>query len=108
MGSLKDDISKAGATQIENENSLRRYLEIDVPRLYESLKEEVDNREAMEQRVLRRAMEEVTQLQAAILAEKKAREDTEEAMLKMMEDVVAKMQQEIKKERKEREKNRGS
>merc|ERR1712146_685879 len=41
-------------------------------------------------------MDEVTQLQGAILAEKKAREDTEEALLRMMEDVVSKCRQKFR------------
>lgn len=100
---LKEEICKSGRVRVDNEGNLRRYLEVDIPKLYESLKEEVHNREAMEQRMLQKAMDEVTQLQSAILAEKKAREDTEEAMLRMMEDVVAKMQSEIATERQERE-----
>lgn len=101
--SLKDDMIKSGRLRMDNEANLRRYLEVDIPKLYESLKEEVGNREAMEQRMLCKAMDEVTQLQSAILEEKKAREDTEEAMLRMMEDVVTKMQGEIAAERRERE-----
>merc|ERR1712224_644540 len=62
------------------------------------------NREAMEQRMLDKAMEEVTHLQEAVLAEKKAREDTENAMMRMMEDIVQKVQGEIQLERSEREK----
>jgi len=102
---LRDQVTKSGEHREESENSLRHYLEVDIPQLYQHLQQEVQNRESMEQRLLRRAMEEVTQLQAAILAEKKAREDTEEAMLKMMEDVVAKMQTEIANERRERERS---
>mmetsp|Transcript_54673 Transcript_54673/g.98207 ORF Transcript_54673/g.98207 Transcript_54673/m.98207 type:complete len:262 (-) Transcript_54673:143-928(-) len=100
---LKDEINQSGRVRMDNEATLRRFLEVDIPKLYEGLKEEVQNRETMEQRMLKRAMDEVTQLQGAILAEKKAREDTEEAMLRMMEDVVAKMQAEIQTERRERE-----
>jgi len=100
---LKDEILHSGQMRNDNEAKLRRFLEVDIPKLYEGLKEEVDNREAMEQRMLKKAMDEVTQLQGAILAEKKAREDTEEAILRMMEDVVTKMQAEIQTERRERE-----
>ncbi|CAK0904871.1 unnamed protein product [Prorocentrum cordatum] len=104
-GRLRMDLwgGKGAVVQGDNEANLRRYLEVDIPKLYESLKEEVGSREAMEQRMLRKAMEEVTQLQGAVLAEKKEREDTEEAMLRMMEEVVAKMQGEIAAERRERE-----
>jgi len=100
---LKDEISHSGKVRMDNEAKLRRFLEVDIPKLYEGLKEEVEAREAMEHRMLKKAMEEVTQLQGAVLAEKKAREDTEEAILRMMEDVVSKMQAEIRTERKERE-----
>merc|ERR1711972_18576 len=93
--SIREEMQTSGRLRMDSEANLRRYLEVDIPKLYESLKEEVSNREAMEQRMLRKAMEEVAQLQGAVLAEKKAREDTEEAMLRMMEDVVLKMQGEI-------------
>jgi len=100
---LKDEITHSGKVRMDNEAKLRRFLEVDIPKLYEGLREEVENRELMEQRMLKRAMDEVTQLQSAILTEKKAREDTEEAILRMMEDVVSKMQAEIQTERRERE-----
>jgi len=100
---LKDEILHSGKIRMDNEAKLRRFLEIDIPKLYEGLKEEVEKREQMEQRMLKKAMDEVTQLQGAVLAEKKAREDTEEAILRMMEDVVTKMQAEIQTERRERE-----
>merc|ERR1719424_1571342 len=100
---LKDEILHSGAVRMDNESKLRRFLEVDIPKLYEGLKEEVENREQMEQRMLKKAMDEVTQLQGAILSEKKAREDTEEAILRMMEDVVSKMQGEIQTEKRERE-----
>merc|ERR1719253_1001850 len=100
---LKDEILHTGKVRMDNEAKLRRFLEVDIPKLYEGLKEEVENREAMEQRMLKKAVDEVTQLQGAVLTEKKAREDTEEAILRMMEDVVSKMQGEIQTERRERE-----
>merc|ERR1712224_719411 len=93
---LKDEISSSSKVRTENEARLRRFLEVDIPKLYEGLKEEVENREIMEQRMLKKAMDEVTQLRGAILAEKKAREDTEEAIIRMMEDVVSKMQAKFK------------
>lgn len=100
---LKDEILNCGKSRLDSEAKLRRFLEVDIPKLYEGLKEEVENREAMEHRMLKKAMDEVTQLQGAVLAEKKAREDTEEAIIRMMEDVVTKMNVEIQNERRERE-----
>merc|ERR1719261_2117275 len=60
---LKDEISHSGKVRMDNEAKLRRFLEVDIPKLYEGLKEEVENREAMEQRMLKTAMDEVTKLQ---------------------------------------------
>jgi len=98
-----EDVTKEGKIRAENEQNLRRYLEVDIPKLYDSLRDEVGNREAMENRILKRANEEIGRLQDSIVAEKRAREETEEAMLRMMEDVVSKMQGEIAQERRERE-----
>jgi hypothetical protein len=101
--SVKMDIAREGQVRVGNESKLREYLEVDIPKLYETLKEEVIGREAMEQRMLTRAMDEVMHLQEAVLREKQAREDTEEAMMKMMEDIIAKVQAEMDQERQERE-----
>lgn len=100
---LKDELARSGRLQLESEVSLRRYLEVDIPLLHQGLKEEVVNREAMEERMVRRAMDEVTQLQTAIQRERKAREDAEEAMIRMMEEVVARTKAELAKEREERQ-----
>merc|ERR1712196_566310 len=51
---LKDEILASGQVRMDNEAKLRRFLEVDIPKLYEGLKEEVENREAMEQRMLKK------------------------------------------------------
>ena len=67
---------------------MHRFYEINSTRLprprsrYDSLRDEVGNREAMENRILKRANEEIGRLQDSIVAEKRAREETEEAMLR--------------------------
>merc|ERR1712048_973026 len=99
---IRDDMLSVGRTASNNEANLRRYLEDDVPKLYEMLREETKSREQMEKQMLSVAMSEVVELQGVIAAEKKAREDTEEVMLRMMEDAVAKMQTDIANERRER------
>jgi hypothetical protein len=82
--------------------NLRRYLEVDVPKLYAALRDETNAREVMEKQMLARAMEEVQELQTTVMAEKKARQETEEVLLRMMEDAVVKMQNELAFERRER------
>jgi len=99
---IRDDMLSIGRTAGNNEANLRRYLEDDVPRLYEMLREETKSREQMEKQMLSVAMAEVAELQGVIAAEKQKREDTEEVMLRMMEDAVAKMQTDIANERRER------
>merc|ERR1719161_2426195 len=60
--SIKEQVQKEGKSRIEKESKLRCSLEVDIPNLYDNLKEEVHSREAMEQRMLDKAMEEVTHL----------------------------------------------
>ena len=57
----------------------------------------------MEERIIKRARDEVARLNEEIEQERQAREETEEAMTRMVEDIVVKMQQELLQERKERE-----
>eukprot|EP00927_Polykrikos_kofoidii_P063526 TRINITY_DN58357_c0_g1_i1.p1 TRINITY_DN58357_c0_g1~~TRINITY_DN58357_c0_g1_i1.p1 ORF type:complete len:309 (-),score=53.37 TRINITY_DN58357_c0_g1_i1:89-943(-) len=99
---IKEAMVRTDRGTAENLANLRRYLEIDVPKLYSSLREETKGREEMEKQMLSAAMEEVHELQGIIAAEKRAREDTEEVMLRMMEDAVAKMMSELAVERRER------
>jgi len=99
---IRDEMLRTTRSAGDNAGNLRRYLEEDVPKLYEMLKEETRSRDAMEKQMMGTAMEEVTELQQIIAAEKKKREDTEEVMLRMMEDAVSKMQGEIAAERRER------
>eukprot|EP00928_Gymnodinium_smaydae_P065319 TRINITY_DN48484_c0_g1_i1.p1 TRINITY_DN48484_c0_g1~~TRINITY_DN48484_c0_g1_i1.p1 ORF type:complete len:301 (+),score=96.11 TRINITY_DN48484_c0_g1_i1:58-960(+) len=100
---LRGEMSRSSRQAEDNTANLRRYLEEDVPQLYQDLREETQAREAMEQNMLTGAMEEVRELQRAVAAERRARQDTEEVMLRMMEDAVAKMQQELLAERRERQ-----
>jgi len=96
------DIETSANMKFDNDANLRQYVDFDVPKLCSSLKKETEEREAMEQRMLKQAMGEVKELQGMVLEEKTRREESEEAMLRMMEDVVTKMQHEIAEERRQR------
>lgn len=100
---LKEEILSTAKTRDENASTVRHYLEIDLPKLTQGLQEEEINRQAMEERMLTKAMEEITHLQSAVLEEKRAREESEEAMLQMMQSIVLKMQEEIATEKEQRE-----
>ena len=47
FSTLKDEIIRESKSRIENEVNLKKYLEMDIPKLFESLKEEALAREAI-------------------------------------------------------------
>ena len=51
---------------------------MDIPKLHLQLSEEIQARELMEERILKRARDEVARLNEEIAAERKARQETEE------------------------------
>lgn len=101
-GELRREITRETASREAYEGNLRRYLDFDIPKMTERLREEITSREAMEMRIVKSATAEIMALEEEVVAEKKAREDTEEAMLRMMEDLVSKMQGDIASERRDR------
>merc|ERR1719199_830297 len=44
-GQLREEIAREGRTRVEAEAALRRYVDIDIPKLYEQLREEAQSRE---------------------------------------------------------------
>jgi hypothetical protein len=101
---MREDVMRQDShATAEAEVAIRRYIDVDIPKLYESLREETRSRESMEDRIVKRASEEINRLQEGVISEKKAREDTEAAVLRVMEDTVAKMRAEIAQERADRE-----
>ncbi|KAF4653151.1 hypothetical protein FOZ61_009161 [Perkinsus olseni] len=93
---IEDDESREVST-------LRKYIEVDLPKLEDTLREGDLSKENMERELLGEANDEIKRLEEALNRERAQREETEEAMLRMMEDVVAKMQSEMAEERRNRE-----
>ena len=72
-----EEIAREGRSRAEAEAALRRYVDVDIPKLYESLRDagrllsllppggakEAQSRETMEDRIVRRASEEIQRLQ---------------------------------------------
>lgn len=102
LHTLQDDVSRVSTAGSDNTHNLRRYLEVDVPKLFGHLQEETTARESMERQMLAKAMEEVGELREEIAAEQRARQETEEVMLRMMEEVVVRVEHELSSERKDR------
>merc|ERR1711998_2635 len=86
-------MGKEGRVRMDNEAKLRSFLEVDIPNLYDKLKEEVHSREAMEQRMLDKAMEEdiVHKVQGEIQQERSEREKTEEQLLQLLDQTCNKL-----------------
>merc|ERR1712150_220841 len=100
---LREDILRESRTRMEAETVSRRYVGVEIPKLYQSLQDEVKERKTMDSKVLTHSSERIAQLKEALAAEKKGREETEEVLLQMMEQAVDNMQHRILKERAERE-----
>lgn len=119
MTQIRQEMQRESKIRLDADMHIRRYLEVplvdhctvnatcvcqvDIPRVYEALKQEAMEREAQDAQIMQRAADEIARLQEAIVFEKKAREDCEESMLRVLEQAVSKLQVEISQERKERE-----
>merc|ERR1712150_57374 len=83
---LREDILRESRTRMEAETVSRRYVGVEIPKLYQSLQDEVKERKTMDSKVLTHSSERIAQLKEALAAEKKGREETEETLLKLLED----------------------
>merc|ERR1711908_136193 len=96
---LRDDIAKEGKERVGVEVNLRKYLDVDIPKLHLALSEEIQARELMEERILKRARDEVLRLNEA---EQNMRREAEVKILQMFENQTQKLRDDIAKEGKER------
>ena len=70
---------------------LHKYLEEDIPALYECLKGGIGEREQTEELLQRQVHDEFQSIHSLIVEEKKAREEQEEAMLEMLKEIIGKV-----------------
>ena len=86
-------------------DNLRNYLENDIPMLYETMKQGIQEREATEELISKQVSEDFANVQAGIAEEKRLREEQEEVMLTRLQEIRAKMQDQISQERLARERS---
>ncbi len=103
VSGMRGDIAKESKIRYENIEHLESCLEGDFPKLQEEMRNEANEREELDNSVLKRMNEESQKLVDSIQGEKKQREETEEAILEMLRDMVNRIKQELEVEKKERE-----
>jgi hypothetical protein len=90
---VQQEIIREAQSGGEIVGTLEKYLEEDIPTLYEGLKQGINEREQTEQLLLRQVQEEFTNIHQEIVDEKKAREEQEEAMLEMLKEIISKVKE---------------
>ena len=78
---IQYDIQEEAAHSNEVIENLRGYLENDIPMLYETLKQGVQEREQTEELISKQVSDEFANVQTGISDEKRLREEQEEVML---------------------------
>ncbi|CDW72479.1 UNKNOWN [Stylonychia lemnae] len=75
----------------------------DFPKLQEEIRNESNDREELDNTLIKKINEESQKLVETIQGEKKAREETEESILELLRDMVNRIKAELENEKKERE-----
>jgi hypothetical protein len=75
---------------------------MDLPKLNDAIRNESNERDEMDQNIMRKTTEELLRLNNSHLLEKKTREESEQAIFDMLRDVVNRVKSEIDFERKNR------
>lgn len=100
---LKADIAMETKIRSEIIESLNLTLENDLPKLFDLVKQEANEREECDNLTLRKTADEIKKLNEAVTSQKKNREESESSIFEMLKDLVNRVKNEIDEERKERE-----
>ncbi|KRX04033.1 hypothetical protein PPERSA_12480 [Pseudocohnilembus persalinus] len=100
---LKSDISIQTKLRSEIIDGINSTLENDIPKLYDLVKTETQEREECDTITVKKTSEELRKLNDAVSGQKKAREESESSIFDMLKDLVNRVKTEIDDERKERE-----
>ena len=102
-GVLKNELFKEEKNRNESVENFKFYLETEVPKIVEQMKNEQTDREEGDELINKMIDEEFAKLSEAISSEKRAREETEEAFLDMLRSIINKIKAELENEKKQRE-----
>ena len=94
---------KEDKNRTESVENFKFYLETEVPKIVEQMKNEQGDREEGDAMLNKMIDEEFAKLADVLSSEKKAREETEEAFLDMLRSIINKIKAELENEKKQRE-----
>lgn len=100
---LKNELFKEEKNRNESIENFKFYLETEVPKIVEQMKNEQLDREEGDNTIYKMVEDEFAKIMDMIGNEKKAREETEEAFLDMLRSIINKIKSELENERKQRE-----
>ena len=100
---LKNELYKEEKNRTESVENFKFYLETEVPKIVEQMKNEQSDREEGDGMLNKMIDEEFAKLADVLSSEKKAREETEEAFLDMLRSIINKIKGELENEKKQRE-----
>jgi hypothetical protein len=100
---LIHELNKEGKNRNESLDNFHKIIEMDIPKIQESLKEEQNEMIESDNNISLRVNEETQKLINLVMGEKKAREETEEALLEMLKAMINAMKTQLENERRERQ-----
>jgi hypothetical protein len=99
---LVNELNKESKNRNESLENFHRIIEMDIPKIQESLKEEQTEMIDSDNTISMRVNEETQKLLNLVMGEKRAREETEEALLEMLKAMINAMKTQLENERRER------
>ena len=96
---LKNELYKEEKNRTESVENFKFYLETEVPKIVEQMKNEQGDREEGDEMLNKMIDEEFAKLADVLSSEKKAREETEEAFLDMLRSIINKIKAELENEK---------
>jgi hypothetical protein len=100
---LKNELAKEERNRNESIENFKFYLETEVPKIVEQMKNEQSDREEGDNTLNKMIDDEFMKLNSLVSSEKQAREETEEAFLDMLRSIINKIKSELENEKKQRE-----
>ena len=99
---LKNELYKEEKNRNESVENFKFYLETEVPKIIDQMKNEQTDREEGDLLINKMIDDEFAKLNDLIANEKKAKDETEEAFLEMLRSIINKIKEELENEKKQR------
>ena len=102
------EISKEANITTEEIRLLKNSIGEEFPKLYNTTKQEINNREYLNQEISKKLNGEMDILKDLLNSEKKTREEEENAMIEIVKEMISKLRYNLEKEKEERKINEDS